>query len=140
LRSCRSVVTLFHSSLLFDHRHQCSSVCLTSRWCSASLFNHFVTRPRCSLINEKILHLIVLHSLCSTLSTSCFKQLTRNVLLRYCTLRTSSRYLRRRSIFKPSNSPLSTAHIMVDLTYYCTALTTTASIAVRTHKTLSSCH
>jgi hypothetical protein len=109
LRWCRSVDTLFHSSLLFDHRHQCSSGCLTSRWCSApekvihvivlhslcstlstsclkqltrysvemdltsrwcsvSLFSLFVTRPRCSLMNEKVLHVIVLHSLCSTLS------------------------------------------------------------------------
>jgi len=60
LRSCRSLDALFHSCLLFDHRHQCSSVCLTSR------FNLFVTRPRCSLMNEDALHVIVLHSLCST--------------------------------------------------------------------------
>ena len=31
LRSCRSLDALFHSCLLFDHRHQCSSGCLTSR-------------------------------------------------------------------------------------------------------------
>ena len=48
LPKCRSVDTLFHSSLLFDHRHQCSSVYLTSRWFSVPLFNLFVTRPRCS--------------------------------------------------------------------------------------------
>ena len=109
LRSCRSVDTLFYSSQLFDHRHQCSSLCLTSQWCSAPLSYLFVARPRCSLMNEKVLYVIVLHSLCFTLSTSCFKQLTRNVLLRYCTLRTSSRYPRRRSTFKPSNSPLRTS-------------------------------
>ena len=74
LRSCQSVDTLLHSSLLFKHRQKCSSVCLTSRWCSVPLFNLFVTRPRCSLMNDKVLHVIVLHSLCSTLSTSCDAQ------------------------------------------------------------------
>jgi len=103
-----------------------------------SLFNLFVTCPRCSLMNEKVLDVIVLHSLWSTSSTSCFKQLTRNVLLRYCTLRTSSRYLRRRSIFKPSNFPLRTSSLISPTTalryrnHYC--------IYSSAHKTLSSCH
>ena len=115
---CRSVDNLFHSSLLFDNRHQCSSVCLTSRCCSVPLFNLFVTHSRCSLMNEKVLHVIVSHSLCSTLSTSCFKQVTRYMLLH------TSRVL---AVFSSSSLNLQTiklftAHIMVDLTYCCTAL------------------
>ena len=42
------------------------------------LFNLFVSRLRYSLMNEREVHVIVLHSLCSTLPTASFKQLTRN--------------------------------------------------------------
>ena len=118
LRSCQSVDNLFHSPLvLFDHRHQRSSVFLTSLWCSVPWFNIFVTRPRCSLMSVKVLHVIVLHSLCPTLPTSCFKQLTHYMLLHTShVLAVSSSSLNLQTI------KLSTAHIMDDLTYYCTAL------------------
>ena len=84
---------------------------------SMPLFNLFVTRPHCSLMNEKVLYVIVLHSLCSTLSTSCFKQLTR-----YMLLHTSHVLAVSTSSLNLQTIKLSTAHIMVDLTYCCTAL------------------
>jgi hypothetical protein len=117
LRSCQSVDTLLHSSLLFKHRQKCSSVCLTSRWCSVPLFNLFVTRPRCSLMNGRVLQVIMLHSLCSTLPNSCFKQLAR-----YMLLGTSHVLVLSSSSLNLQTIKLSTAHIMVDLTYCCTAL------------------
>ena len=68
LRWCRSVESLFQSPVLFDDRHQCCSVCLTFRRYYVLLFNLLVT----SLMNEREVHVIVLHFLCSTLPTFVF--------------------------------------------------------------------
>ena len=68
-------------------------------------------------MNEREVHVLVLHFLCSTLPTSSLKELTRYMLL-YTShdLAVSSSSLNLQTI------KLSTAHIMDDLTYYCTAL------------------
>jgi hypothetical protein len=116
---CRSVDTLFHSSLLYFPT------------ISVPLFNLFVTRPRCSLMNEKVLHVIVLHSLYSTMSASSIKQLTCYVLL--CT---SHVLAVSPSSFNLQTIKLTTAHIMVDLTYCCSALQKSQYIAVRVKRYL----
>jgi len=107
MSKCRHFVSL---ATTFWPSSPMYSVYLTSRWCSLSLFNVFVTCPRCSLINENVLYVIVLYFLCSNFSTSCFKQLTRNVILH-----TSHVLAVFSSSLKLQTIKLSTAHIMVDL-------------------------
>jgi hypothetical protein len=68
-------------------------------------------------MNEREVHAIVLHFLCSTLPTSSLKEVTRYMLLHTThDLALSSSSLNLQTI------EVSTAHIMVDLTYCCTAL------------------
>jgi hypothetical protein len=67
------------------------------------------------------------YTYCTLYALLCRPAVTRNVLLHTShVLAVSSSSLNLQTI------KLSTTHIVVDLTYYCTALTTTVSVAVRT--------
>ena len=70
-----------------------------------------------SLMNEREVHVIVLHFLWSTLPTSSLKEVTR-----YMLMHTSHDLAVSLSSLNLQTIEVSAAHIMVDLTYCCTAL------------------